>query len=178
MNLPPCLNCERSVFSFSIASLISDSKALKSKGSSEPVGVAVVAEDEEESEREASRAALPPFLYVGVVLLKVRVVGVWCAVVAATRATGLRIAVVSLVREVAMGVWMQKDTESYIVLRWQCPATAGANKVIVSIVLLAFLRWFVESVATLEPRKPNVERYARDVEAEVRPWPGCPRVNP
>jgi hypothetical protein len=70
---------------------MSDSKALKSKGSSEPTAVAGAAEDEdeEESEREASRAALPPFLYVGFVLLKVRMVVVWCAVVAATRAEGL-----------------------------------------------------------------------------------------
>lgn len=71
---------------------MSDSKALKSKGSSEPTAVAGATEDEdedeEESEREASRAALPPFLYVGVVLLKARMVGVWCAV-AATRVEGL-----------------------------------------------------------------------------------------
>jgi hypothetical protein len=98
LNLPPCLNCERSVFSFSTASLISVSKALK--GSSEPTaGAAAEDEDveEEESEREASRAALPPFLYVGGVLLKKRVVGVWYAVVAATRVDGLEIAIVSLV---------------------------------------------------------------------------------
>lgn len=56
---------------------MSDSKALKSKGSSEP---AVAAEEEEEDEddsaREASRAALPPFLKLTGVLLKVRMVGV------------------------------------------------------------------------------------------------------
>ena len=69
---------------------MSDSRALKSNGSSESTADAVVAEaeDEEESEREASRAALPPFLYVGVVLLKARMVGVWRAV-AATRVDGL-----------------------------------------------------------------------------------------
>jgi hypothetical protein len=79
---------------------MSDSKALKSKGSSEPVAaVGAAAEDEEEeSEREASRAALPPFLYVGVVLLKKRVVGVWCAVMAGTKIDGLEIAIVSPVR--------------------------------------------------------------------------------
>ena len=79
---------------------MSVSKALKSKGSSEPAaavdGVAED-EDEEESAREASRAALPPFLYVGVVLLKKRVLGLEYAVVVATRVEGLEIATVSAV---------------------------------------------------------------------------------
>lgn len=55
---------------------MSDSKALKSKGSSEPAVAAEEEEDEEDSAREASRAALPPFLNVAGVLLKVRIVGV------------------------------------------------------------------------------------------------------
>jgi len=77
---------------------MSVSKALKSKGSSEPAAADGVAddEDEEESEREASRAALPPFLYVGVVLLKKRVLGLGYAVVVA-RDKGLDIAIVSAV---------------------------------------------------------------------------------
>jgi hypothetical protein len=58
---------------------MSVSSALKSKGSSESPDVVAEEEDEEdeeeESEREASRAALPPFLYVGIVLVKVRLVG-------------------------------------------------------------------------------------------------------
>lgn len=76
LNLPPCLNCERSLLSFSIASLMSDSKALKSNGSSEPAVAAEEEEEEDDSAREASRAALPPFLNVAGVLLKVRMVGV------------------------------------------------------------------------------------------------------
>jgi hypothetical protein len=77
---------------------MSVSKALKSKGSSESPDAAAEEEDEdeeEESEREASRAALPPFLYVGGVLLKGRMEGVWCTVVATS--DGLETAVVSLV---------------------------------------------------------------------------------
>jgi hypothetical protein len=82
----------------SIASLMSVSKALKSKGSSESPAVVAEEEDEEEeeeSEREASRAALPPFLYVGVVLVKVRMVGAGNNVVATS--DGLEIDVISLV---------------------------------------------------------------------------------
>jgi hypothetical protein len=76
---------------------MSVSKALKSKGSSESPAVVAEEEDEEEEEsvREASRAALPPFLYVGIVLVKVRMVGVGYNVVATN--DGLEIAVVSLV---------------------------------------------------------------------------------
>jgi hypothetical protein len=162
LNLPPCLNCERSVFSFSTASLISVSKALKSKGSSEPTaGAAAEDEDveEEESEREASRAALPPFLYVGGVLLKKRVVEAWHAVVAATRVDGLEMAIVSLVSLRSEGGW--SNTGSYIVLRHRLPATEGATRAIVLIVSLAFFDMVVRSFRCRDLRnleRPNVER--------------------
>jgi len=134
---------------------MSVSKALKSKGSSEPAAADGVAddEDEEESEREASRAALPPFLYVGVVLLKKRVAGT-LYVVDATRAEGLEIAIVSVVHSLRSEGWMESDTGSYIVSQPQLLATAGANKGVVLIVLLALL-WMVRCfpVATSKPRK-------------------------
>lgn len=80
-----------------MASLMSVSRALKSKGSSEAdEGEAEEDEEEdEESEREASRAALPPFLYEGEVLLKKRALELEYAVLAATRVEGLEMAIVS-----------------------------------------------------------------------------------
>lgn len=102
-----------------MASLMSVSKALKSKGSSEPAADgAAEDEEEEDSEREASRAALPPFLYVGVVLLKKRVLGLEYAVVlTATRVEGLEMIIVSVVHSLRSARWMGVDTGSYIVLR-------------------------------------------------------------
>jgi hypothetical protein len=175
LNLPPCLNCERSVFSFSTASLISVSKALKSKGSSEPTaGAAAEDEDveEEESEREASRAALPPFLYVGGVLLKKRVVEAWYAVVAATRVDGLEMAIVSLVDLRSEGGW--SNTGSYIVLQQRLPATAGANRAIVLIVWLAFFGMdgsFFAPVATSKPRKTECGKTVTSARNQAERWP-------
>lgn len=68
---------------------MSDSRALKSKGSSEPTAAGADDDEDEESEREASRAALPPFFSVAGVLLKVRI-DVCFAEAAATRLEGLQ----------------------------------------------------------------------------------------
>jgi hypothetical protein len=142
---------------------MSDSKALKSKGSSEPVAaVGAAAEDEEEeSEREASRAALPPFLYVGVVLLKKRVVGVWCAVMAGTKIDGLEIAIVSPVRGLRGLRW---QGECYRKLHCLATATSRdsrreqSNCVDRVACIFGIDGSFFPSVATSKPRKPNVER--------------------
>jgi len=144
---------------------MSVSKALKSKGSSEPaadVDGAAEDEDEEESEREASRAALPPFLYVGVVLLKKRVLGLEYAVVVATRVEGLEMVIVSVVHSLRSAGWMESNTGSYIVSQLQLLATAGANKAIVLIVLLALL-CVVPSFLDFETSKGRMWKGARDV---------------
>lgn len=73
-------------------------------------------------------------------LLKVRMLDREYAVVVATRVEGLWVAIVSPCDKVCdQRVDVESNTGSYIVSRWRLLATAGANKAIVLIVLLAFL---------------------------------------